>query len=341
VVAIAFKPGDTVKKGALLLQLDPRPYKAALEKAEAEAERAEAGVKRATAHLTRVKRVAETAPGGKEEVEIATVAQADAEAALKAARAGVELARLNLESTKVTSPISGRAGRPAVVPGSLVTAASHLVAVEAMDPVHVAFDIDEATALHLLRGKPGKKAAEVTAQVGLIDEVGLPHRCLPDFTGLRFDPSTGTARARVILPNTDGVFLPGLSATVRLVEGKPYKALMVSTRAILSDTQGLYVLVVNPGGVIERRQVKAGRQSGSLVPVKEGLKEADQVVLDLVSPTARMRGGDPLPVIGMSVDPQKVPMPERATRSASSLDRPGFRPAEGMRKGKAKGNPGP
>ncbi len=338
VTEVAFKPGQVVKKGDLLFRLDPRTHKAHLDKAEAEAEQAQAKVRRAAAEFARVKRIAETGAAAKEEVESAAAARADAEAALKGARAEVELARLKLESTRVTAPIAGRAGRPSVVAGAFVTAADHLVSVASTDPVHVTFDLDEGTALGLIRGAKGKRAADVPVQVGLLDEAGLPHRGHADLTGLQFNPGTGTAQGRVVLPNPDGLFLPGMTARVRLVEGKPYKALLVAYRAVLSDAQGSYVLVVNPAGVLERRYVTFGRRQGALLPVKGGLKAEDLVVIDFSTTAGRGRAGDPVPAVGTAVETEKVPMPERASRLESPW---GFQkmPQDGKRGGKGKSRP--
>ncbi|MFO0844874.1 MAG: efflux RND transporter periplasmic adaptor subunit [Gemmataceae bacterium] len=339
---VTFKPGDAVKKGDLLFRLDPRSHKAALDKAEADAVRAQAGVRRAAADLARAKRLVGTGVGSKEEAEVAAAALAEAEAALKAARAGLEMAQLSLEHTRVVAPLSGRVGRPLVSSGGVVNAASPLVTVSSMDPVHVTFDIDEGTALRLVRGPKGKKPAEPDVQVGLADEEGLPHRGRLDLSDLRIHPATGTAQVRVALPNPDGLFLPGLSARIRLVEGKPYKALMVTYRALLSDAQGYYVLVVSPAGVVERRQVKPGRQQGGLVPVKDGLRAADLVVIEAGMLTGRARGGEAAPEVGTAVDPEKVAMPERAPRSESLWDRDFSSSQKGREKmggGKGKARP--
>lgn len=340
VTAIAFKPGDVVKKGDLLFAFDPRPAQAALQKAEAEYERSQAGVLRAQADLTRLQRAVEKGGATRDEVVIATAAVADAEAARKATRAGVELARLHLDSTKILAPIAAKVSRPSVKVGSVVTAATPLVTLTASDVVHVPFEMDEWTALRLLRGGKGKKPVEFTVQVGLLDEADLPHRGRIDFSDLQFNPTTGTAQLRVTVPNPNGLFLPGLTAQVRLVEGKPYKAQLVSSRAFQNDAQGYYVLVVNAAGVVERRHVKIGRSQGALVPVTEGLKAEDLVIVNVAGMANFGRGGDATAVVGTTVDPEKMAMPERPLSSLGKGDwgRKGeldFGSAKGM-KSKAK-----
>jgi multidrug efflux system membrane fusion protein len=343
VVEVAFKPGTLVKKGDALFRLDSRMAKIALQKVEAEAERAQAIVRRATADLARVRRLADSGAVGKEEVESAAATLADAEASLKGARAGVELARLLLEQTTILAPIAGKAGRTNIVPGSLVTTGTSLVTLTSTDTVHIAFDIDQHTALRLLRlGKLKKGSEGLSAQVGLPDEGERRYQGVPDFSDLRFDSTTGTAHTRVTLPNADGLFLPGMSANVRLIEGKPYKALLVTSRAIQSDAKGYYVLVVNDVGVLVRRDVKFGRtQGGSLLPVTEGLKVEDQVVVTALSSSiGGPFGSEDSPTAGMAVESRKVAMPERPSKRGGFGDEGWSTPKSKGTKGKMKGGKG-
>jgi RND family efflux transporter MFP subunit len=337
VVSVHFKPGAAVKKGAVLFQLDDRRARAALAKADAEEERAAASVRRAAAELARQKHLAETGQVTKESLEAAAAGHAEAEAVRKSARASVELARLDLESTRVTAPIAGRVGRPAVAAGAVVQPGSRLAVVTSTDQVSVVFDIDEATALRLAQDGKGKRVTEIPAEVELLTVAGHPHKGTADLSHLEFNRGNGAAQVRVTLPNPDGLFLPGLSARVRLIEGKPYKAVMVTPYALQSDAQGHYVLVVGPGNVLERRYVKVGRQQGGLLPVRDGLKATDQVVVDSASPAARRRVDDAAPGVGTAVDPQKVEMPHRAPREAYPWAERGFSPLERGSKGKMKG----
>ena len=135
--------------------------------------------------------------------------------------------------------------------------------------------------------------------VGLADENGFPRRGKIESVGTRFDPNTGTLRCRAVVSNPDGILLPGLSARVRLITSAPYKALLVTEGAILSDRGQTYLYVVSERGVVERRVVKVGQSNDDLRVVYEGLKSDEWIVVD------SLRRVKP----GMTIHPEKIAMP--------------------------------
>jgi RND family efflux transporter MFP subunit len=283
---VAFKEGADVKKGDLLVEIDPRPYKAVLVKAEADLAVAKAQLKKAEAEHKRVKALFERKAIGKDEMDKAIAEREEAQGRVRACKASRDVASLNVDFTRIVAPISGRIGRRLVDSGNLVAAdKTTLATLISTKPMYVYFNIDERTFLGSRRAGLGKG---LQVALGLADEKDYPHRAEVDFVAGRVDPKTGTLRMRVTMPNADGLLVPGLFVRVRLTTSKPYKALLVPERAVernlnkigRTSWQGAaFVLVVNQKSEVEIREVRLGQQHGGLVVVKEGLKEADRVVL--------------------------------------------------------------
>ncbi len=293
---VLFKDGAEVNRGEVLFEIDPRPYKADLEKAEADVAVAQAVLARVEADLKRAKGLFDRKVIGKDELDKAAAAREEAQARLRAARAVLAIARLNLDFTRVTAPINGRIGRRLLDVGNLVKAdETDLATLVSLKPMYVSFDIDERTALRLRREKG--KGLQVAFQ--LADEKGFPRQAEVNYVADRVDPNTGTLRLRATLPNADGVLVPGLFVRVRLTTSKPYRALLVPERAVGRKTEQAFVLVVNQKDEVEVRKVQSGSRHGGLVVVKEGLTATDRVVL------AGPRGLRP----GTVVKPKKVAMP--------------------------------
>ena len=282
---VLFKDGDDVKQGDVLFEIDPRPYRAEREKAQAVTALAEARLKQADDAGKRAAALLASKAISQEDLDKAVADRAEAEAALAVARAGLAAAKLALDFSKVAAPFDGRVGRRLVDPGGLVKADDTVLAVlSARDLMCVAFDVDERTALRQRRavreGKPGAKGeAELPVAMGLADEEGFPHPGKVDFIDNRVDPDKGTLRMRAVFANADGLLVPGLSARVRLAIGGPYKALLVPAEAVGFKDGQWFVLVVGEKDVVEWRTVVEGpRQDGSWT-VKEGLRENDRVVV--------------------------------------------------------------
>jgi RND family efflux transporter MFP subunit len=313
-VKVGFKGGDRVKKGDLLFEIDPRTFKAELDRAEAEVERAEARLKRAAADLDRANRLVRNRAMSREELDVIVAAAGEARPAVTAAKASREVTALNLSFTRITAPIDGRISRPLVTEGNLVlgsntpvTTITHLATIVSVDPVQVGFEVDERTHLRLARKRAEARAKRekepsVSVHMGLADEEGFPHRGAVDAIDVTANPGTGTVRWHAQFPNHDDLLLAGLFARVRLGTGAPHKALLVAEEALRKDPKGAsVVLVVNAKGVVERRAVTVGARHGSLREIRAGLDADDQVVV----------AGHAKAKLGSTPDVRKVDMPEK------------------------------
>jgi RND family efflux transporter MFP subunit len=222
---VLFKEGSQVKKGDVLFEMDPAPYQAAVNRAEADLALAEARLKRTEADLRRAEQLAARRAMSREEYDKHVSDRAEAAAAMGVARAQLEQARALLQHTRVVAPISGQAGQVFVDAGNLVRggeAGPVLVTLVSTDPIYVYFEMDERSLLRYQKTARAKKAqdARTPIAVGLAGEAGFPHKGVIDFLDNRVNPDTGTIRVRGVMPNPDGRFTPGLSARVRLQLGK-------------------------------------------------------------------------------------------------------------------------
>ncbi len=216
---VAFKDGAEVKQGDLLFEIDPRPYRADLEKAQAGVAVAQARLKQVNIEYQSARTLAGQKTVGPAELDRAAGRRDEAEAGLRAAQASLEAAKLTLGFTQVHAPMSGRIGRRLLDPGNLVKADETLLAtLVATDPLYVYFDVDQRTLLRLDKGKP---LVTMPVAVGLAGEEGYPHKGQIDFLDNRVDADKGTVRVRAVLPNPGGRLRPGQSARVRMTTGEP------------------------------------------------------------------------------------------------------------------------
>jgi RND family efflux transporter MFP subunit len=303
------KEGGEVKQGDVLFEIDPRPYQAELDKADAEVARAEAHFKRASADFDRAKRLLANKGISQDDFDHAAADRAEAEASLRAAQAAREVAKLNLAFTRVTAPISGRVSRALLTPGNLAVAdTTPLATIVSVDPMAVSFDVDERTLVRLARlQREGKGKAERDVELPVLlalpDNEGFVHRGKLAGTGVRVDPNTGTVRWQATFANPDGLFLPGMFVQVRVLTGAPHKGLLVPESAVGTDQGQAHVFVVTGKDVIEQRPVKLGVADDRLRVVKEGLAAEDRVVVDTAG--GMLRGVRP----GTKVKPKEVPPP--------------------------------
>ena len=313
---VAFTEGSEVKRGDLLFVIDPRPYQAEYDRAAADVKRYKTALELARIELVRVQRLKDSGAVSEEELDErkSTVAQAGANVA--GSEAALEAASLNLNFTKVTSPITGRVSRAEVTRGNLVTGGSNggtlLSSVVSMDPIYLYFDGDEQTYLRYSQmarsgERPSSRNAPNPVQVGLANEEGFPHAGTMDFVDNQLNPQTGTIRARAVLENKDGQFTPGLFARVQLLASGEYSAILIEDRAVNTDQSQKYVLLLGAGNQVEYRKVKLGRVIDGLRVVREGLKPGDVIV---VNGAQRVHPG-------VTVTPQRVAMGADAATPAS------------------------
>jgi RND family efflux transporter MFP subunit len=286
---VAFREGGQVKSGDLLFIIDPRPYQAEADRAAADLKRYKTSLDLAQIELTRVQRLKDSGAVSQEELDErkSTVAQAEANSAGSAA--ALVAARLNLNFTRVTSPIAGRVSRAEVTRGNLVTGGTNggtlLTSVVSMDPMYLYFEGDEQAYLRygqMARSgeRPSSRDAENPVRVGLANEEGFPHTGQVDFVDNQLNPQTGTIRARAVLDNKDGVYTPGMFARVQLLGSSEYSAILIDDRAVNTDQNQKYVFVLAANNQVEYRRIKLGRVIDGLRIVREGLKAGDVIVVN-------------------------------------------------------------
>jgi multidrug efflux system membrane fusion protein len=321
-VQMPFKEGSEVKKDDLLFEIDPRPYKAQLDQALGQVELYKASYKLAQITYDRDAPLVKNAAVPQQQLDQDKAAVDEAMAQIKAAQAAVEVYKLNLEFTRVTSPIDGQVSRYYLTLGNLVNQDQTLLTtVVSLDPIYVYFDVDEPTVLRVRKARnagtikpaPG---GQFPVRMALQGEEGFPHHGTIDFVNNQVNPTTGSITVRGVFPNpkpNGGVRLlsPGMFVRVRLPIGQPHPALLVIDRAIGFD-QGLkFVYVVDADNKIQYRRVTTGPlEEDGLRVITEGLNPDDWV---LVGGLQQVR---PL----MEVRPDQTPMPTLSGQQSAVRD---------------------
>ena len=282
-----FTEGADVKAGQALYQIDPATYEAALDSAQAALMKAEANVTPARLKAERFRELLAIKAVSKQEYDDAQAAFKQAEADVAVNRAAVKTARINLEYTKVRSPISGRIGKSAFTPGALVTAnqAQALTSVRQLDPVYVDITQSSQDLLRLraqfTNGELRSAAAEAPVRLKLENGAMYPHEGRLQFTDVSVDESTGMVSLRALFPNPEHILLPGMYVRAVLAEGVDENALLVPQRALRRDPKGqASVLLVDGGGKVDVRLVDVGRTVGDSWQVLSGLKPGDRVIVE-------------------------------------------------------------
>jgi RND family efflux transporter MFP subunit len=301
---VRFKDGQQVKAGDVLFAIDPRPFERVLEQARAELFAAKTKAQNAGLDVARGDKLVGVI--SEKIIDDRKSLLRETEAAVKVAEAKVKSAELDLSFATVTAPISGRISRTLVTAGNWVSAGSAsgttlLTTIVSQDPIFIYFDVNENNYIKYKRlAERGVKAgaADVGApvEVALPDEKGFPHKGQLDFLDNRLDLGTGTLRARAVLPNKGGLFSAGLFARVRVTGTPSYAALLLPDEAIGTDQTNKYVLVVDGGDTVARRDVKLGPLVDGLRVVREGLTAADWVI------TRGLQRARP----GQKVEPKRV-----------------------------------
>ena len=282
-----FTEGADVKAGQALYQIDPATYEAALDSAQAALMKSEANVTPARLKAERFRELLAIRAVSKQEYDDAQAAFKQAEADVAVNRAAVKTARINLEYTKVRSPISGRIGKSAFTPGALVTAnqAQALTSVRQLDPVYVDITQSSQDLLRLraqfTNGELRSVAEEAPVRLKLENGTMYPHEGRLQFTDVSVDESTGMVSLRALFPNPEHILLPGMYVRAVITEGVDENALLVPQRALRRDPKGqASVLLVDGGGKAEVRLVDVGRTVGDSWQVLSGLNPGDLVIVE-------------------------------------------------------------
>jgi RND family efflux transporter MFP subunit len=292
--AVHFKDGTDVEKDAPLFEIDPQTYQTEYERTRAAVVQAEARRDRLERDYNRVIQVADKGTVTQEEIDRIAGDRAEARAAVAVTVQQRELARQNLEFTKIKAPFAGRIGKRMIDPSNLVKANDTILAtLVSLNPIYVTFDLDEQTLLRLRRlVREGKivsaRSEPVTVHIGLADEEGYSLTGVIEFIDNRVEAGTGTLRVRAVVKNDKLLLSPGLFVRIRLPVGRPKPSLVVPEEALGSDQGQRYVFVLNDHDEVVYRAVKLGPQVDRLRVIEDGVKPEDRVI---VSGLQRVRPG--------------------------------------------------
>lgn len=297
---VAFEEGEPVQAGDLLFQIDPRQYKARAQAARAELALASSQFELAQSEAGRAKTLLQSRAISQEEYDQRNAALLSARARVEAARAALDAAELDLQYTRITAPVSGRAGRALVTRGNLASAdQSLLTTVVSVDPLHVYFDVDEKSAFGSQQQLTSGQLPNVRISLG--EEDGRRYTGRLDFVDNQLNPGTGTLQYRALLDNPGGKIRPGQFARVEMPVAELDSALLVNRKAVLTDQDRRYVYVVDENNRVMPRHVTTGRQVDDLLVIRDGLSRGDLVIINGVQ---KVFGP------GMEVRPQLVAMRE-------------------------------
>lgn len=296
-----FDEGSDVRAGAVLYQIDPAPFLAAFDSAGASLARAEANIPAIRSRAERYRALLAEQAVSQQDFDDVDSAFRQAEAEVRYWKAAVESARINLEHTHITAPISGRTGRSNVTEGALVTASQPipLVTIQQLDPIYV--DIPQSTAV-LLRlkrrieggGLEQGGASQNKIGLNLEDGTAYPLEGTLQFQDVTVDRTTGSVILRAVFPNPKGILLPGMFVRGVVREGVNKQAILIPQHAVSRDPKGNpLVLLVGPDGKVQQRQVTIDRAMGNQWLVTSGLAQGEKVIVEgmqKVRPGVQVKG---------------------------------------------------
>ena len=318
-----YKEGDVVKTGQLLFEIDPRSFQAALDQAKGELTRQEAQHANAKANLDRIKPLAAQNAVSKKDLDDAIGTEQSTLAAVIAAKAAVENARLNLAFTRVTSPIDGMAGFARAQVGDLVGPSAQggdLATVSTIDPIKVRYTVTEQAYVEFMRRFSSEadglaEARKLEIELFLADGSLYPFKGTFYAIGRQVAVRTGTIRVEALFPNPRNLLRPGQFARVHVHIGTRKGALLVPQRAVIELQGGYQVAVVGADNRADIRTVKTGDRVGSLWVIEEGLKPGEQVVAEGVQ---KVKQGEPVTPMPFSLKTSGEPPVQSADRPAAS-----------------------
>ena len=302
---VHFQEGARVNAGELLVTIDPAPYAAEVDRAQAQVVAAQARVDLARSEHDRAQRLWNESAIARRELDERVNARQEAEANLRAAEAALQSARLNLGYTQVRAPVAGRVGRLEVTVGNLVAAgpgAPVLTTLVSVSPIYASFDADEQVVARALRdvAGPGTQPSRLKKIPVLMTTNGedKPHEGRLQLVDNQVNARSGTVRVRALFDNPDGSLMPGQFAQIRMGRARPTPALLINERAVGTDQSKQFVLVVGDDNKAAYREVSLGASVDGLRVVTSGLKPNERIV---VNGLQRVRPGSP-------VTPQPVTM---------------------------------
>ncbi len=283
--SVHFEDGQLVKKGDLLFTIDPRPFQAELARAEAVLAGAQAKVALAQTNLDRNKRLITSRAISQNELDVATDTLLEADALVKGAEAAVLTAKINLDYTTIKAPVTGRVSRAEITVGNYVGAGLTppiLTTVVSVSPVYVEFEIDEQTYLkYAANGASGNTGvARIPVSMGLANDTGYSRKGYVKSIDNRLDTGSGTIRVRAVFDNATGDLTPGLYAKVRSGGSASQTSVLVDDRAIGTDQDKKYVMVIDSENKASYRVVTIGPMVNGLRVIRSGLKKDERIVIN-------------------------------------------------------------
>ncbi|MDU3058801.1 MAG: multidrug efflux RND transporter periplasmic adaptor subunit AcrA, partial [Klebsiella oxytoca] len=281
-----FTEGSDIQAGVSLYQIDPATYQATYESAKGDLAKAQAAANMDQLTVKRYQKLLGTKYISQQDYDTAVATAQQSNAAVVAAKAAVETARINLAYTKVTSPISGRIGKSAVTEGALVQngQTTALATVQQLDPIYV--DVTQSSndflrlKQELANGKLQQENGKAKVELVTNDGLKYPQNGTLEFSDVTVDQTTGSITLRAIFPNPDHTLLPGMFVRARLEEGVNPDAILVPQQGVTRTPRGdASAMVVGEGDKVEVRQITATQAIGDKWLVTEGLKTGDRVII--------------------------------------------------------------
>jgi membrane fusion protein (multidrug efflux system) len=286
IIKQGYTEGSLVRKGQVLFEIDPRPFKAALDRAKGDLAQAQAQLGKSTLDVERDTPLAEAKAIAKSQLDNEIQAKLGAQAAVESGRAAVEQAELNLEFTKVTSLVGGIAGIAQVQIGNLVGPNSVLTSVSQVDPIKAYFPISEQEYLHAQQKNGANSSRHAISffrnslELILVDGSIYPQKGKILLADRQVDPNTGTIRIVAAFPNPGNILRPGQYGRVR-VETSMKKGALLLPQSAVAQSQGSYqVAVVGSDHKVSMNTVKPSEKVGTMWVIDEGLKPGEQVVVE-------------------------------------------------------------
>jgi membrane fusion protein, multidrug efflux system len=278
ITRIHFSDGAHLRKGDLLFTIDPRPFQAQLDAAEATLAQSKAALDLARIQFARSSTLIATKAVSQEEHDLKKNAVDVAAAQVEQSEAAVQTARLNLEYCFIRSPIDGRAGQRLVDTGNIVAAnAGSLLTIQRLDPVYADFTVPEND---LTSVQQNMARGSLKVEVRLPDEPGDPRNGTLTFLDNSVQDGTGTVKLRATIPNGDHRFWPGRFVKIRLVLDTLQDAVLVPAAAPQTSAQGPFVYVVKEDSTAEQRTIAQGQRHGDLIVISKGIKPGERIVID-------------------------------------------------------------
>jgi membrane fusion protein, multidrug efflux system len=284
---INYKDGTEAKKGDTLFVIEPTPYQAKLQQAQATVAATQAQLVQSDTEFKRQASLGRSDFASQSAVDQARATRDTNQANLDNQQAGVTLAAINLGYTRVTAPFDGIVTAHQVSVGELVgvTSPTQLATIVQLDPIYASFNVSEQDVLRVKtsmtqHGLTPADLRKLPVEVGLMNETGYPHQGVIDYIAPMVDPATGTLLVRGLLQNADRALLPGMFVRIRVpMAAAKAQALLIPDQALGADQAGPYVLVVDKDDVVQQRSVKTGQLVGRLRVIESGIGADDRVVI--------------------------------------------------------------